>query len=316
VAFSSDGTNLAIGTGVLNGSDGAVVLDLASGEQLASFPGHKTHIIALAFSADGRTLTTANYTGVRRWDLSRGKERNAWPVSRDVSTPTITLSPEGKSLALVKSSVGDRLHVFELGEEMIPVLSEESQDFCTRVALAPDGRRLAAAYAGGLVRMWDLDRKRERSPLRGSNNWITALALSPDGQNLAAGSRDGTVEFWDVAAADCGGAQAHAGSIGCLAFSPDGRTLASGGEDHTVRLWDVAGGVEHAVLYGHSDSVNAVAFAPDGRSLASASSDKTVRLWRTSVRWNRKPRHRSSSRAGSAAPGNTPQDRRDAPVIG
>jgi WD40 repeat protein len=287
VAFSPDGTTVAFGTGLLGGSAGVGVVDLV-GCPTASFHGHHNHIMCLAFSADGRTLTTASYEAVKRWDLAHGVEHSALPVPGRSVSPVMILDPGGRSLALVRMPMMTAC-AFRLTEPAEPLLPEESPGGATCLAFSADGRSLAANYADGTVWLWDLARKRGQSLPLAAKHQLTAIAISPDGRSVAlAGWKcergtagwGGQVRVWDLASgAERELAAAHTGLISCLAFSPDGRTLASGGQDCTIRLWDVAGGAERAVLRGHTDRVNAIAFAPDGQALASGGADNTVRLW-------------------------------------
>jgi WD40 repeat protein len=270
---------LAIGTGILNDSDGVVVVDVASGDPVASFSGHKNHVIAIAFSPDGRTLTTASYERVKRWELASGNERPLPPAAVAPATPNLTLTADGQFLALAQNTRDRAFHVVSLTDAARRTVRAESPLGVTCVALCADGSTLAAGFVYA-VRIWDIDKQRLRSLPAESSRPLTAIVFSPDVRTLATGSQDGTVRCWDlIANAECSTPTGHDGCINCLEFSPDGQTLASGGNDQHIRLWDVPSGSPRAVLRGHIGQINAVAFAPDGQTLASASSDKTVRLW-------------------------------------
>ncbi|MGV9380380.1 nSTAND1 domain-containing NTPase [Nonomuraea sp. NPDC003707] len=152
------------------------------------------------------------------------------------------------------------------------------------VALSPDGTRLAASSADGLVRVWPwLSGSLSAGPpvvLRGHRGEALSPKFSPDGRFLAVPGTDESIRVWDLS----GGAEAvvlsgHEGPVWNVAFSPDGRLLASAGNDGTVRVWNLKGAGAPRILRGDKGVSVAVAFSPDGRLLAGAGHDATVRLW-------------------------------------
>jgi WD40 repeat protein len=158
-------------------------------------------------------------------------------------------------------------------------------------ALAYDraGRRLAAGYADGTIRLWDLSAHR----LISTATWgplvkgpvvkgtaPTALAFAYSGRALEIAAPSG-VGSWDLADGATVTTRPLAGLAGAaVAFSPDGSVLATGGGDGNVRLWDPATQQEiGAPMSSNLRPVDAVAFSPDGKTVAAASSDGTVQLW-------------------------------------
>lgn len=275
VAFSPDGLTVAFGTGVLSRFDKECttpcqevgLLDVASGIRSVALSGHKGGVKDLAFSADGKMLTTASWEAVKRWDLTCGREARAWHLPGNFTADPVHLSGDGRFVCKLRP--GGAASVYRLAEAATPALRAELTNVGAPLTFAPDGRTLAAADQDGFVRLLDIERRQERGQLPGPGLQFLAIAFSPDGTMLATGSRQGAVRLWDLATgAERGAAGGHDGMVRCLAFSADGAALASGGADHTVRLWDVASGTERAVGNGHTEWVNALAFAPDGRTLA------------------------------------------------
>jgi eukaryotic-like serine/threonine-protein kinase len=185
------------------------------------------------------------------------------------------------------------------------------------LAVAADGRHIAAAGHDALIYVWDLAGGGSEI-LRGAPGSCERLTISDDGRWLVSLSADDTWRVWDLArrlpaalagAADAVAAAAfapdgrwlaiaagptlrlcasgsgacrelagHRGPITALAFAPDARWLASGAADGEVFLWSMADGAGRP-LGAHAGRVLALRWSPEGRSFASASDDRTVREW-------------------------------------
>ncbi len=280
LAFSPDGQTLATGGGEVNleirnfpypglggnyarrvaGDRRAVRLwKVATGRERALLPGQKIMTVAsLAFSPDGSRFAV----GGTAWDV--------WPWDWGTRKP---LAP----LFLAREGAGNngiRNAANWFGVPYMPIRSQYVP-FCV---FSPDGKILAAAGPGGLVKLWDLTTGREQGIKLESPN-PPCLAFAPAGDVLAVGS-EGRLRLWDMATGQWRRTVGkQRGTIDCLAFSPDGALLASGGSDETVTLWNLRTGQDARPLVGHKDRVVALAFTPDSRTLATGSWDATVKLW-------------------------------------
>jgi WD40 repeat protein len=100
---------------------------------------------------------------------------------------------------------------------------------------SPDGRRIAAGGADGVVRLWDADSGAALGALTGHSGWVSACVWSPDGRRIAAGGSEGVVRLWDVGSGrilrihagwrDAGGHPHHA------VWVPDENRLVSATDD-------------------------------------------------------------------------------------
>jgi WD40 repeat protein len=240
--------------------------DLAAGTERGLLLGHKGRVAALAFAADGTTLTSASHD---------------FPL-------------EGKPVVQLR-----RWYVLKQTEQSP---GKEFPERAWSLALAPDGRRLALGLGSGLpddtatdVRVLDLTGKRGPVSLPAGKRWVETVAYSADGELLAAGSAEGgadrqtgLITVWRTAGPGAAVTlRGHAGAVTALAFAADGGTLVSGSADGTVKLWDLAANKEAATFAGHEKEICAVAVAPGQRLAASSSRDGTVKLWDLSARRER-----------------------------
>jgi WD40 repeat protein len=182
--------------------------------------------------------------------------------------------------------------------------------------MTADGRRFAAAEAGGAIVLFEGGQPVRRlepregevwrlsfSPdgtwlfshgldraarlIRASDGQVKATfsrpvihdwAFSSDSRLLALSTSDAAPRVLDLLGGPERELAGHQESTGGIAFSPDGKTLYSGSADQTIREWDLAT-ARGRVLAGHEGLVEKLAVSPSGRFLASASADQTVRVW-------------------------------------
>jgi RNA polymerase sigma factor (sigma-70 family) len=166
IAFAPDGKTLAIAS-----SEGKVELwDTEVVKRLATLRGHRGSVGALAFTADNKTLISANvspasrWNEVKLWDVAARKERITLRGHQFQGGPAV-VSPDGRTLAVARL-VKNARDSFSPPDE----ISE--------------------------VKLWDLTSGEELAVLRGHEGKITAMAFSGSGNLLATGSDDETVKIW------------------------------------------------------------------------------------------------------------------------
>jgi WD40 repeat protein len=275
-----------------------------------------TRVLAVAFSADGKTVTAESDHGeIKMWDHRTGEVKQH--LSLEQAAPSlVAASMDGKSFAeisegtllfwnansdtkrvvpltgphplsalalspdgqMVALGIGSEVALLSPTGEVTKKLSGQESPV-SRLTFSPDGRMLAGTDKAGIIRIWNVPSGRIEKTFR-SLTEITALVFAPHGETLAAATSDNTISLWNL---HTGQPQAkfqkHEGTINALAFSPNGQLLASGGDDRTIVLWEVAVGKSKRTFKGHDQTVASLAFSPDGQLLASGSGNASVVLW-------------------------------------
>lgn len=302
VGYSKDGKLLLVGSAA---REGAVlhVVDVIAGKTLQTLTGHKEMIDAAELNLDASLVVSAGWdASIRVWEITNSESIGELKGHKRGVT-TASMSTDGKKIA----SANTREFKLWDGEkkEQLADLGGENNG-AKLVVMSPDGAWLISIMRDGTARLWDVEKRSEKttldrkSPSESENaesvaaessvappsdapepEAIQSLAYSRDGRWLAIAREDGRIS---IRTANDGKVHREIEAFGdvasSVAFSHDSQLLASGSFEKMVKIWKVESGELVAELKGHGNWVFGVAFSPDDSTLASASYDKTVKLWK------------------------------------
>ncbi len=297
IAYSDDGTQLAVGSGI-----GVWVYNARTGAEIDLLTGHASAVRSVAFNPDGRTLAGGGWDGtIHLWDATTGQHLNALTGHRS-AVRSIAFSRNGSTLA--SGSQGGTIHLWDAttGQHLRVLTALDvfgNAEIVNSIAFSPNGNTLASAgksFLSGIIHLWDADTGQHRKkiePVGVNAGGIWSVAFSPDGSTLAGasqalpGMRHGDLYLWD---ADTGTELRLEKSdfppvptyYYSVAFSPDGSTLVSGGGKFfgggNIDLWDAKTGQHQQRLTGHAWPVRKVSFSSDGKRFASGGGEELI-LW-------------------------------------
>jgi RNA polymerase sigma factor (sigma-70 family) len=278
LAFAPDGATLAVSEGQI---PNRIVrqLDVATGKVLRVLQAGG-YVESLAFTADGRTLATADwgpYVGftrgrsrIRLWDVATGQEKGRLD-ERLTEIGVLAFSADGKALVAGGECAIGFWNVPE-GKFLNEGIHDGPVD---NILYFPDGRTLATVGTDGTVGVWETATGRLVRRFAGADGKrVLSIASAPDGRTLATGDYDGTVRLLDpINGREVRKWAASEGNVLHTAFAPDGRSLVTGDQYGIVRIWDPASGRETGSIANAPDrshQVTFAAFSPDGKRLAFA----------------------------------------------
>ncbi|MHC5541010.1 WD40 repeat domain-containing protein, partial [Singulisphaera rosea] len=171
------------------------------------------------------------------------------------------------------------------------------------IAFSPDGLSLAASFADGKVRLWDLKSVQTEGiqppsrVLEGNHTALRRVAFSPDGRSLSASDRSGTVITWKLTAPETWpvipGPVWESNLHGPSASADASRFAApfqSNGGSTEVKAWDAAGKVffvarDETITDGRSSTSRTATLDASGDRLAYCAIDDAkgwasrLRVW-------------------------------------
>lgn len=200
-------------------------------------------ISSVVFSPDGNTLVTVgeyythNEGTIYLWHVRTGK-RKVIHEGESYESRVVFL-PDGRTIA--SADFGGKIRLWNLvtGELEATITSKHTGGIKS-LACAPDGNTIATGGGNdNIVRLWNINTRKNNITLTGHRGAVTAIAYSPDGNTIATGSVDRTIRLWN---ADTGKHEttftAYA-TVTSIIYSPDGRTLASRNRAGTGLLWEI-----------------------------------------------------------------------------
>jgi WD40 repeat protein len=286
VALSGNGRWLATG-----GLDGTVRLWSATTHRLSKvLRGHSAAVNQVAFSPDSTMLATASTEpkgGVRIWAVPSGRllrsltgvESVSWRTD-GLAVATLTLASTGFEVTVWDARTGSQLNRIPLGQ-LRP----------TRLALSPDGQRVAVGSTGGAAELWRLrDHKRLATlPRLTGTGAVSTVAFAPNGTLAGGGTGDGRVQFWDGRTGRPLGVTSEAPTrnlVTALAFTPDSRNVLVAGGWQSAQLWNLSDKTWSAEVFrGQVGLTDDVAVSSNGRLLVGAGRGQATALWRWGEVW-------------------------------
>jgi WD40 repeat protein/tRNA A-37 threonylcarbamoyl transferase component Bud32 len=233
--------------------------------------GHRQGISTIVFKRDSSALYTGSLDGtLRRWDLATGKDTvllegstpiRGFALSKDgrvgvqVGDAAKLIQPDGKVQELGQGgpwcvmyaefeAVRDRLLMRRCDYSLVMMDGDRLIELPTsnlpvrKIAISPDGSRIATALGDRTVRLHDAETGRVLRTLRGHTDLVLDVAFSPDGTMLATSSYDKTVRLWELSTDRHRVLRGHSSSVDFIAWRGANHVV-TGSHDGTLRVWDV-----------------------------------------------------------------------------
>ncbi|MBI4285092.1 MAG: hypothetical protein HY670_04215, partial [Chloroflexi bacterium] len=262
--------------------------------------GHKDAVENVAFSPDGKFITTASRDKTARvWEVATGQSLAILRGHED-AVESAAFSPDGK--LVVTASKDNTAWVWEVATGQSLAILRGHEGMVQSAAFSPDGQFVITAGWDKTARVWEVATWQNLAVLRGHEDMVVKATFSFDNKFIVTASEDNTARVWEVATwQSLAILRGHKGAVESAVFSPNGKLVVTASGDNTARLWEVATGQSLVELQGHTDWVRSTAFSPDGKFIATASWDGTARLWEVATRQSLAILHEHEGAVSSAA---------------
>jgi RNA polymerase sigma factor (sigma-70 family) len=241
---------------------------------------HKSPVLSLAWSLNGRWIATGTKDGTLRiTDTATGKEVRS--IATGNAVVAISFAPDGKTLAVGQLDGAASIWDTAGGQKLADRMGFVNKPMPELLAFTSDSQAIVAVKVGGFTE-WKPNLGAAGIGM-GPADGIPAMAL--DGSVCGWVQTDGWVVMRSYDPMAMGGSSTEiqrleVGKAHSLAFAPKGKLLAIGAADKNVELWDLKAKKKIIVLTGLTKPAANLAFSADGRTLAALAADGTsIRVW-------------------------------------
>lgn len=267
--------------------------DLSTGAQMANPVTNESQdsfldvgkgtVWSAAISPDGSQILTAGGNDAKLWQLSNGKQVQAYSPHGAVASAGF--SPDGKRVATGSWDGTVKLWNTETAKADLKFVASKNE-YVHSVVFSSDGAKLLTGSDDATAKIWDAKTGElvmsfpAGGAKDGHTDSVRSAQFSTDGKRIITASADKTAKIWDADTGACVMTLAgHNWELRSAVFSKDGKRVITASDDKTARIWDAETGKQLLELPGHTASVTAVAFTPDGARVATGSDDNAVKLW-------------------------------------
>ena len=275
IALSTDGTQLAVATGI-----GVWLYNAKTGAEIALLTGHTERVNSVAYSPNGDTLVSVSNRELLLWDPTTQQQKATF---EDEGGESLMYSPNGKTLAVGRWQEVRVLNA-RTGDLKL-ALPYPERESVRLIAISPNGKTIAgsAHHSPDQVKIyvWNIRTGKHLRTISTQAHEVHTLVFSPTANVLASGYfHVDRIDLWNPGTGKkLTTIQERSES---LAYSPDGKKAAVG-YGGQIRLFNANTGQLQRTLSGHKNGVDSVVFSSDGSILVSGSWDGTIRTWNAST---------------------------------
>jgi WD40 repeat protein len=267
MTFSPDSKQFAFN----NRSDkGIQLVDVAGGNVVRTFQGHKDKVNELIFTPDGTKLISGSADRtIRVWDVASGKEVHRYGDEKG-EVRCLALAPDGKTLTYGTHPDG-MVHIWDLAANKDLVQPWKAHRWCVvSIAYSPDSKKVALGR--DTIALHETATGKLLNPTTESELRPQQVEYAAAGKVLVVRRQDDSIELWDTATwRKTATLTARVGVFNSLVTAPAGDALVTieGESKQTIVCrWDARTGNREKEPVQVKSWLSALSSTADGRTLA------------------------------------------------
>lgn len=186
------------------------------------------------------------------------------------------------ALGIAPALADVRVWNLKTGAHVTTLHDKNVQAEVTALCRSPDGKRVAAGYDDGSIRLWELGTSKCEAIFHGHKKSVTVLKYNESGNLLASGSKDTDIVVWDVIA-EAGQCRlrGHKDAITDLIFLDRGMfpLVFSCSKDTLAKVWELDSRQCIQTLVGHRNEIWSVDANSEQTRIVTAGKDAEIRVW-------------------------------------
>ncbi|MCX6255758.1 MAG: caspase family protein [Bacteroidia bacterium] len=275
--LSPDGRFIAVGrTG-----NNAKLIDFKTGKVFKTLTAHKSMVISLCFSKDGKYLATGGLDGKAIiWDVEAGTPVRTFTFTDEKEAIfSVDFSADNKMLAT--AIWGGYVVIWDIKTgDRLRAISPHDGKGCYQVKFTPNGVYFISAGLDQKLKLIEIDTGEEIRTFTGHTDLVNSIDFNTSGDKIITSAWDGTIRVWDfLSGLQITKIRAHQGGVYSAKFDSSGKYIVSGGDDFLVKLWDAKTGALVSGFAGHQGGVGDVNITSDRKYIISGSRDGSIRIW-------------------------------------